>query len=156
MGYTNQTLCTSAINLSEKLEIDLSEIMNALNDEQTNILSALDPTTQIEGAALFYKGYLIENQLEKVYLEAVLRVALLYNLLEHNTSQAERGVVEVVQVNNTLAPKIDLLHTIMDDNAFFENRIKECKLPKLINLGMKESKEGIVEGEGQGKIFINS
>jgi hypothetical protein len=107
--------------------------MNALNDEQTNILSALDPTTQIEGAALFYKGYLIENQLEKVYLEAVQRIALLYSLLEHNTSQAERGVVEVIQVDSSLAPKVDLTHTVMDDNAFFENKIKESK-PSYITL----------------------
>ena len=53
-----------SLSLLPKLEIDLSEILNALNDDQINVLSAFDPTTLLEASALFYKGFLIEGQLE--------------------------------------------------------------------------------------------
>lgn len=115
----------SSVNLPEKLEIDICEIMNGLHDEQTNILSALDPTTQIEGACLFYKGNLVQNQLEKPYLEAVFRVALLYDLLERDKSRAEKGVVEVIQIDKkgNLYQNVDLPHTLMDDHDAFANKI---------------------------------
>ena len=129
LGYdTNLTKSSvSSLHISEKLEIDLCEIMNALYDEQTNVLSSMDPTTQLEGSALFYKGYLVQNQLEKPYLESVLRVALMYNLLEHDNSRAEKGIVEVVQINKkgNLYQKLDLPHTLLEDNEHFENKIKK-------------------------------
>ena len=121
MGYHPDNRCSSisALKLIDKLEIDLSEITNALSDDQTNTLSVFDHTTQIEGAMLTYKGYNVFNQLEKWYLEAVNKVILLYNLLEHETSRAERGVVEVVQIDGKYAHKIDLPHTILEDHQEF-------------------------------------
>lgn len=115
----------STLNFSEKLEIDICEIMNGLHDEQASILSVLDPTTQIEGVCLFYRGYLVQNQLEKPYLEAVLRVALLYGLLERDKSRAEKGVVEVVQIDkkDNLYTSINLSSTALDDYEFFMNKV---------------------------------
>ena len=127
LGYhsENRYPSLSCLKISDKLEIDLSEITNALNDDQTNTLSAFDPTTQVEGAILMYRGYTVFNQLEKCYLEVVNRVVLLYNLLEHDNSRAERGVVEVVQVDNKHAHKIDIPHTLLDDhNQFVRVRIR--------------------------------
>ena len=115
----------STINFSEKLEIDIWEIINGLHDEQANIISVLDPTTQIEGVCLFYKGYLVQNQLEKPYLEAVLRVALLYGLLERDKSRAEKGVVEVIQIDkkDNLYTSINLSSTTLDDYDFFMSKV---------------------------------
>ena len=99
--------------------------MNGLHDEQANILSALDPTTQIEGVCLFYKGYLVQNQLERPYLEAVLRVALLYGLLERDKSRAEKGVVEVIQIDKKdhLYSSINIPSTVIDDYDFFTTKV---------------------------------
>lgn len=51
----NDKYGVSSIDFSDKIVLDMCEIMNGLYDEQTNLLSVLDPTTQIEGAALFFK-----------------------------------------------------------------------------------------------------
>lgn len=66
-----------------------------------------------------YKGYTVFNQLEKVYLEPVGRVIMLYNLFEHDSSRAERGVVEVIQVDKKYAHKLDMPHTLLDDHNEF-------------------------------------
>ena len=89
----------SSIDFSDKIVLDMCEIMNGLYDEQTNLLSVLDPTTQIEGSALFFKNHLIQNTLDQEYLEAVLKVGMLYGLFERDSSRAEKGIVEVVQID---------------------------------------------------------
>jgi hypothetical protein len=118
------------LNFSEKLEIDIWEILNALHDEQTNILSCVDPSTHIEGWWLFHKGYLVQNQLDVPYLKAVMRVAGLYSMLDHDESEQERGVVEVIQIDKqgNLFQKIDLSHAILKDNEMFEENMSKRKL----------------------------
>jgi hypothetical protein len=116
----------SSIDFSDKIGLDLCEIMNGLYDEQTNLLSIMDQTTQIEGACLFYKNQLVQNQLDDPYLQAVNRVCLLYDLFERDSSRAEKGIVEVVQIDNkgSLYQNIDLPHTILDDYDYFEYMVK--------------------------------
>lgn len=90
----------SSIEMSDKINLDLCEIMNGLYDEQTNMLSILDPSSCLEGGCLFYKNQLVQNQLDHQYLQAVNRVCLLYDLFEGDNSRAEKGIAEVVQVNS--------------------------------------------------------
>ncbi|CAI2382254.1 unnamed protein product [Moneuplotes crassus] len=157
LGFHPDNKCPSlaSLELSEKLEIDLSEITNALNDDQTNILSAFDPTTQIEGAILMYKGYTVFNQLEKVYLEPVGRVIMLYNLFEHDSSRAERGVVEVVQVDKKYAHKLDMPHTLLDDHNEFTNDNKEVIEDELLFEESKENVEDSSRPSNLGDPFLN-
>lgn len=130
----SSTLCTGSFSptlpILPKLEIDLCEILNALNDDQTNVLSAFDPTTQIEAAALFYKGHVIQSQLESVYMKTICRIGNLYGLFEHNSSHKERGVVEVVQIR--YCPPLTTSHVQLDDHQQYETRMLNGKpqIPK--------------------------
>lgn len=150
LGYHPRIMDQSlaGLKISEKLEIDLSEISSIQNDDQSNILSAFDPTTQVEGCLLMYKGYSVYNQLEKAYLQAVNKVTCLYNLLEHNSSRAERGVVEVVQIDESTARKIDMPHTVIDDYQEFSSDKKEAEEEDLVF--DEESKDEKSQGSQKG------
>ena len=77
----------------------------------------------------FSNNHLIQNQLDEQYLEAVLKVGMLYGLFERDNSRAEKGIVEVVQIDKKgwLYQNVDLPHTVLDDSDYFEFTIRNSR-----------------------------
>ena len=76
----------SSIHFSDKIVLNMCEIMNELYDEQTNLLSVLDLITQIKDSVLFFKNHLIHNQLDQEHREAVLKIRYFMAFLEKITA----------------------------------------------------------------------
>jgi len=85
------------LNISERLLMDASEFLNVVYDDMSQInelLTLKDQTLIIEGAALFYKGFMIVNSLELLYLQPLMRIANLYDMFERSQSSEEEAIIE--------------------------------------------------------------
>ena len=89
------------MNLSEKLQIDASEFLNAVYEDMSQIneiLTLKDQTLMIEGVALFYKGVPIANSLvHQTYLSKLVMIANLNDMFERTTTE-ELSVIDYFYV----------------------------------------------------------
>jgi len=85
------------------------------------------------------------------YLKAVHRVATLYNLLNHDPSEEEKGVVEIIQIDKqgNLFQKTDLTNVEQLYNEVFEQNMQKSR-DDFYTLGMKESKPENIEETKKG------
>ena len=87
----------AVLSMSEKIQIDASEFLNAVYEDMTqinDILTLKDPTLLIEGVTLLYNGFPLASSLEhNRYLSNLLRIANMHDLFER-TSSSEESVID--------------------------------------------------------------
>ena len=100
-GFKESQAPLVCMNLSEKLQIDASEFLNAVYEDMSQIneiLTLKDQTLMIEGVALFYKGVPIANSLvHQTYLSKLVMIANLNDMFERTTSE-ELSVIDYFYV----------------------------------------------------------
>ena len=91
------------MNLRSPLLIDASEFLNALYEDLSqinDILTLKDPTLLLEGACLFYKGFLLSTTLSVDYLRPLLSLANIYDLFE-KTQVSQEAFIEAIYFERT-------------------------------------------------------
>lgn len=100
-GFKESQAPLVCMNLSEKLQIDASEFLNAVYEDMSQIneiLTLKDQTLMIEGVALFYKGVPIANSLvHQTYLSKLVMIANLNDMFERTTTE-ELSVIDYFYV----------------------------------------------------------